>query len=198
MSFAIYAEQDLYTHLYFSFLRKHKGVGGFMTEFGAIAGSPRELEHLERLLGLADSELQSWAYWQLKKYEDFTTANAAESLYDEHGKVETAKLRALSRTYAPAIGGTPSKMSFDPLTGAFTLVFTATVRDAPTVVYLNEELNYPGGYSLEVTPANCLSQQKSEANYINLYLVKGAQCEGSSVTVAVRRKSAAGEDVLVV
>jgi len=181
--------QDLFADLYYGFLHKHKGIAGFMTEFGAIGGSPTELKHLHRLLAFADGEFQSWAYWMLKRYHDFTTANAAESLYDEHGNLEVAKLKALSRTYAPAIAGTPQKMAFNPDTGSFTLEFVATVSEAPTEVYLNEELNYPSGYSVEVTPAHCVQQQKKEPNYIDFVLEDSSACKGSVVRIQIDRTS---------
>merc|ERR1712135_281743 len=80
------------------------------TEFGAVGGNPLELKHLDRLFSMVDDQFQSWAYWELKTYKDFTTANAAESLYDVDGKIETAKLATLSRTYAQAIAGDPISM----------------------------------------------------------------------------------------
>jgi len=182
------AAQEMFSHSYFGFFKKNKRIAGLLTEFGAIAGSPKEIEHMQWLLGKMDSELQGWTYWMLKKYRDFTTANAAESLFDENGKLEVAKLKALSRTYAPAIAGTPSNMSFDPETGAFELTFNATISEATTEVYLNEELNYPDGYTTEVTPSGCLSQSSEEPNYINFKLIEGAACQGSSVTVRIARQ----------
>lgn len=188
--------QDLYTRLYFGFLRKNKGVAGFMTEFGAIGGNPKELEHLNRLMDLMDGEFQSWTYWMLKKYHDFTTANAAESLYDEQGNLNVPKLKALSRTYAQAIAGTPTKMKYDWNTGAFELRFEATVEGTPTVVYLNQELHYPAGFDVEVSPTDCLTQAQGEENYLEFTLPAGAGCKGSEVTISIHRKSE--EDVLVI
>jgi len=192
------AAQDLFTHSYYGFLRKNKRVAGFMTEFGAIGGSPKELDHLRRLLGFADGEMQSWTYWMLKKYQDFTTANAAESLYDENGNLEVEKLKALSRTYAPAIAGTPSRMSFDPDTGAFELTFNATLADAATEVYLNEELNYPDGYTTEVTPSSCLAHTSPEPNYLHFRLLPGASCQGSTVTVRIARQKKNATEAFVI
>jgi len=189
--------QNIYTKLYYGFLQKHRGVAGFMTEFGAIGGSPKELEHLNRLLGLADSQFQSWAYWMPKTFHDFTSANLAESLWDAEGHLELAKLKALSRTYAPAIAGTPSKMAFDPKTGVFELAFTATVADAPTEVYLNEELHYPHGFSLDVAPAGCLAQRQAEPNYLQLSLADTAACRGAAITVKIAPKPAPVAALLV-
>mmetsp|Transcript_118364 Transcript_118364/g.339732 ORF Transcript_118364/g.339732 Transcript_118364/m.339732 type:complete len:538 (-) Transcript_118364:380-1993(-) len=188
--------QDTYTHLYYGFLRKHRGVGGFMTEFGAIGGSPRELEHLGRLLDLADGMFQSWTYWMLKLYRDFTTANAAQSLYDDQGRLETEKLAALSRTFAPAIAGTPSRMHFDVGSGGFELTYVADVTSAPTVVYVNEELNYPGGFAVEEYPSECLNRTQTEPNYLNFQLTEVHGCRGSTVSIRIWRKPATSELVV--
>jgi len=176
------AAQAAYERTYYPFLQKHRGVAGFMTEFGAIGGNPGELKHLDRLLAAADAHFQSWAYWQLKKYGDFTTANAAESLYDEQGRLEVRKLKTLSRTYAPAIAGSPLHMAFDPATAAFELDFNATVVGEPTELYLNEPLYYPHGYRLAIEPQHCLSPGKRLQNRVELFL-KDRACLGAVVKV---------------
>ncbi|CAE7153494.1 unnamed protein product [Symbiodinium pilosum] len=175
------AAQTIFEHTFYPFLRSHKSLVGFMTEFGAVGGNRLELVHLTNLLEAADEHLQSWTYWQLKKFKDFTTANAEEPLFRPDGQVETGKLRTLSRTYAPAIAGIPTKMHFDK-TGVFELDFLATVQDAPTEIYLNEALHYPEGYSMEVDPSNCLSVQKAQRNYLNLTLAHSA-CLGQQLKV---------------
>ena len=124
-----------------------------------IGSSPGELAHMERLLGIADDNFVSWAYWQLKKYNDFTTANAAEALYAPNGTLEVAKLKALSRTYAQAIAGVPLKMSFDPSTALFELHYNATILGAPTEVYMNKELYYSDGFQLTLKPEGCMSAE---------------------------------------
>jgi len=182
---------DLYYNTYYPFLRKYNGVAGFMTEFGAVGGNPLELKHLDMLLNVADDHLQSWAYWMLKLYGDFTTANSAESLYDADGKLETAKLKILSRTYGQAIAGTPQRMTFDTKTGAFQLDFNATVTAAPTEIYLNEELHYPNGYVLEIQPSTCAMRQSSETNYIYLTLPLESPCKDTLVKIQITAKGTA-------
>lgn len=47
----------------------------FLAEFGAYSsGSGDDLTDSIHLLGLADQNLQSWAYWQFKSYQDITTS----------------------------------------------------------------------------------------------------------------------------
>ncbi|CAE7233585.1 unnamed protein product [Symbiodinium natans] len=175
------AAQSIFERTFYPFLQRNKRLAGFMTEFGAVGGSSRELEHLSHLLDAADEHLQSWTYWQLKKFKDFTTANAQEPLFRPDGQVETEKLRALSRTYAFATAGIPTKMRFDQ-SGAFELDFVATVQDAPTEIFLNEALHYPTGYSISVDPSNCLNVQKAQRNYLNLTLANSA-CLGQLLKV---------------
>jgi endoglycosylceramidase len=52
---------------------KRFGCGGFMTEFGAMGQTSIVEKNLDFLLGLADSRLQSWTYWQYKYFKDLTT-----------------------------------------------------------------------------------------------------------------------------
>lgn len=181
------ASQDLFADEYFGYLEERKGTAGFMTELGAIGGSPVELEHLTRLLDMADGAFQSWAYWQLKLYQDFTTANSKESLYDAEGNLEVEKLRALSRTYAQAIAGRPELMSFDAKTAAFELRFNASVASAPTEIYLNRQLHYPHGHSLQVEPEGCLRLDSGEDDNLLLLVLESARpsCMHSMMRVRI-------------
>ena len=50
------------------------GVGGIMTEWGALAnGTGRDAAEAYHVCGNADAYLQSWIYWSLKSYHDITT-----------------------------------------------------------------------------------------------------------------------------
>lgn len=188
------ATQNLFEHSYFPFLRRHKSIAGFMTEFGAVGDSPGEFKHLQRLLRSVEGAFQSWTYWMLKKYNDFTTANAAESLYFPNGTLEVAKLKVLSRTYARAIGGVPQHTTFDPATAAFQLSFIASVTDAPTEVYLNEELHYPDGFVVDLQPANCLIQKiQAEKNYLHFDLQQNSSCRGSLVQISITAKASSAQ-----
>jgi len=42
-----------------------------------------------------------WAYWQFKEFKDLTTsaADKSEGFYNKDGTLQTAKVKALSRTY---------------------------------------------------------------------------------------------------
>jgi endoglycosylceramidase len=147
-----------------------------------------EMDILEKQVGLVF--FLGWSYWQFKKYQDLTTAASpatTESFYTEDGELEMNKVRALSRSYAQAIAGSinyyyyyylllilfiflqlgqPISMIFNPTTARFQLVFTInTDIHQPTIIYINEELNYPQGCDIKVSPVNSLTWNSSNRNY---------------------------------
>ena len=77
--------------------RNSLALAGFMTEFGALKGVPAGVDVLNTLTNLADSRIQSWAYWQYKFFADLTTASAdgAESFYID-GELDTLKVSSVS------------------------------------------------------------------------------------------------------
>jgi len=184
-----HALQDLYLGRVAGFLRRNPGLGGFMTEFGAIGEDIEDMSKVEHLLDLADQHLQSWAYWSLKDFHDFTTMDKAGPLYDASGRLETNKLRMLTRTYAPAISGIPLKFSFNPASAEFRLEFrSAACNGAPTEVYLNEEINYPHGFKVSIKPHGCLKMEHPGRNRLLFHL--NASCEGELLEVHIVSKSA--------
>jgi endoglycosylceramidase len=143
------------------------GGGLFITEFGAVSSSKEGLGEIVRVTSKADTRLQSWAYWQFKYYHDITTVSGPiEGFYWPNGTLQQPKVKALARTYAPAIAGTPQAMGFDAASGAFRLVFTAPpvgelcwassitkqqpLLNQSTEVYMNEGLYYPDGFTRDV------------------------------------------------
>eukprot|EP01132_Coremiostelium_polycephalum_P008414 gene8414-10332_t len=163
------------------------GGGGFMTEFGAVSNSTNSLEMLDFMTSEADKYLQSWTYWQFKYYNDITTAGSTESLYNQDGSLDVAKLKTLSRTYAQAIAGNPQSMVFDPQTASFQLVFNVdTSITQPTIIYLNEDLYYPNGYQAQIT-SGVATIQSPQTNilYVN---PTSSTPNGSQITVSIKAK----------
>jgi endoglycosylceramidase len=183
----------LYYREYFGFVKKHK-VGGFISEFGAMDQRAEQLDLAAEILDWADSNFQSWAYWQLKFYDDFTTKNKEESFWDTNGTLEVKKLRTLSRTYAQAIAGVPISMNFNANTAQFDLAFRPLALGAPTEIYLNEELHYKDGYDLTITPTNCSDafNKTTQKNFIYLDIKadKAGAC-GDHVEVQIVKKKTA-------
>jgi len=162
------------------------GGGGFMTEFGAMTNASVAIESIEFLATLADNYLQSWCYWQFKFYQDITTAGNGESFYI-NGQLEEVKVKALSRTYAQAIAGVPSAMSFDMSTSAFELSFTLNLSiTSPTIIYLNQVWYYPKGFTINVSP-NVLTWNQSEVNYLEFTPISSAK-DGQVITIKIASK----------
>lgn len=137
---------------------KKLGGGVFLTEFGSCSGSDICIAEIKRVADLADSAMHSWAYWQFKYYDDITTVSGPmEGFYKSDGSLQTAKVTALSRTYATTIAGTPLDVKFDSVTGAFRLRYEVeeSLQHLPTEVFLNKELNYGGNlYQIHVMNGN--------------------------------------------
>ncbi|CAK9048885.1 Endoglycoceramidase (EGCase) (Glycosphingolipid-specific enzyme) (GSL-specific enzyme) [Durusdinium trenchii] len=177
------AAQEIFERTYYPFLHKYQ-MPGFMTEFGAVGGNKNEMKHITNLLDAADKHFQSWSYWQLKTFRDFTTSNTAEAIFTPDGQVEINKLSALSRTYAPAIAGRPLKMEYDSFKRSFVLDYVATVKEAPTEIYLNEDLHFPGGYSFVAAPPGCLSVRQTRRNWLHLHLAE-VKCMGLVMQIRI-------------
>lgn len=130
------------------------GGGAFMTEFGACSGTPICLSEIKRITDRADRALHSWAYWQFKYSHDITTvAGPEEGFYNLDGSLQESKVKALSRTYAQFIAGSPSTMRYDAETGAFRLQYvtsTEITKGLATKIFLNEKMNYPRGVQFNV------------------------------------------------
>lgn len=53
---------------------KSLGIGGFLTEFGALSDSTKSADEILRITKFAEDNFQSWVYWQFKYFQDVTTA----------------------------------------------------------------------------------------------------------------------------
>lgn len=81
-------------------------------------------------------------------------------------------------------------MEFNPATAAFKLEFTLTVTSAPTEIYLNEDLHYPGGHKVTVTPEGCFDITSPMSNYIHLNVAPDSSCSNQAITVQIVPQSA--------
>jgi endoglycosylceramidase len=83
------------------------------------------------------------------------------------------KVKMLSRTYATAVAGELKVTTFVPETAHFQLQYApnATVA-APTEIFLNQQLYYPRGFSVTITPNGAATWQQPEKNYIQLKLLQ--------------------------
>jgi len=150
---------------------KRIGTAGFMTEFGDALQSELGDDLINFVCDMADSELQSWTYWQFKYYNDPTTAGgSAESFYFPNGTLMTEKVNVLSRTFAQSVAGTITKQSFNIDSAIYELewIVNATISQ-PTVIYFNNEAYYPNGYDISLSSPSSFNVTETNTNYLELY-----------------------------
>jgi endoglycosylceramidase len=129
------------------------GPGWLLTEFGATT----DTADLARVTSDANANLVGWIYWQWINYDD-PTGSHSSALWPPRAATGS-QLQVLSETYASAVAGTPTAMTFDPTTGAFTLRYEANPKiTAPTVVVVPVSTHYPHGYCLQVVGARVTSR----------------------------------------
>ena len=83
-----------------------------MSEWGATDN----VRAIEIDAAVADEHLMGWLHWAYKRWDDPTTADDAQGMFADDADlttVKTDKLRQLVRTYAQAVAGVPTAMSFD-------------------------------------------------------------------------------------
>jgi len=157
------------------------GPAWFVSEFGATSSSAL----LRSLTGDEDRFLVGWAYWSWKYYQD-PTGSAAEALVTGKGTLRSMA-RVLSRTYAQAIAGRPTSMSFDPTTNAFSLRYVPqqTVH-APTLIFVPVQIHYPSGYCTRVSGGSVISKQG--ASILQIRNARAARVVTMTVTAGACRQ----------
>jgi hypothetical protein len=145
------------------------GPGWFLSEFGASD----DIDTWGAITTDADNSLVGSAYWQWKDYcysgKQCTSdpyGSTDEGILQSDGSLKTRKANFLSQTYARAVAGTPTAMSFDPSNQVFSLTYsTNPVNPAhgvtgPTVVYVPVTLPpYTGKYCATVEENGSASPQ---------------------------------------
>jgi len=168
---------------------KRLGGGAFLTEFGALDNLTAAIKEVAAITGEADHYFHSWTYWQFKYFQDLTTANqASEGFYSKTGELQESKVKALSRTYAPIIAGSPIQITFDPETSNFLLRYKITngTTILQTEIYLNEKYYYPSGYTVAALPPTQVSWKKVDVNRI--VVIHTNVNVGDDITVSIKAK----------
>jgi endoglycosylceramidase len=128
------------------------------TEFGATMDVPT----LQRLTGQMDTGIVSWMFWAYN--ENIVTDRDEPASLDTVRDVEVFK--ALVRPYPLAVTGTPTSTTFDPATRVYDLTYSTRRPDGrrfrargnvDTLVEV-PALQYPDGYTVEVTGARVTSE----------------------------------------
>ena len=145
-------------------------VGGFLSEFGAISGAEGPgIETNRNILDLADSRFHSWAYWQYKYYDDYTTLarpSESEGFFDSTGKVLHNKIKLLSRPYATSICGLPLLMKFANNRLVIKLKYDRNCGESNKVqFYINHQYYFPEGIKLLSNCTSCQIKKVSDHYY---------------------------------
>ncbi|CAF2959971.1 unnamed protein product [Rotaria sp. Silwood2] len=99
------------------------------------------------------------------------------------------KVKALSRSYAQAIAGQPILMYFEPISCNFVLYFTVNTNiQQPTIIYINEDLNYPNGNVIKVSPADSLTWTSTSRNYYEFSITASTK-NGTTINIQITPKT---------
>jgi endoglycosylceramidase len=146
------------------------------TEFGATVDVPT----IQRITGQLDDGLISWMFWHYQ--EDILPRGVPADLANVRSP---EAFRALVRPYPVALTGTPTSAHFDPATRSYELTYATRgpsgQRYRPSLVSVVSvpELQYPDGYTVEVSGARITSRPC--AAHVTLRNLRGSE----SVTVRV-------------
>lgn len=81
-------------------------------------------------------------------------------------------------------------MFFDPNTYRFQLTFNInTTIQQPTVVYVNEDLNYVYGVNIQVSPTSSMTWKSPSRNYYE-FIPATSTKNGTTITITMTPKSA--------
>ncbi len=154
------------------------GPAELLTEFGATT----DTTDLARITSDANADLVGWIYWQWINYPD-PTGSHSSALWPPR-QATPSQLAVLSETYASAVAGTPTSMSFDPTTASFTLHYTSNPRiSAPTVIVVPVSTHYRAGYCPRVTGA----QVTSPPGASRIDIVNGKSAAAVTISVTAGR-----------
>lgn len=152
------------------------GGGGFLTEFGLCSGANNASKYeCTTVMDKADQYLQSWTYWD---YSD-------GAFYDSNGQPLQYLMEEFSRTYARAVSGTILSMSYSRLTSIFRLEFSAInlPNNPPTEIYYNQDLHYPNGIIVTITPLGSCSTSNTQQNLLEISL--SGVADGTTISVTI-------------
>jgi len=131
------------------------GCGWFCSETG---GYPPTFD-------VCDKYLQSWLHWDWKIYGNLTGDYVG--MWNSAGTLNSDAVKLVSRTYARAVAGNTIGMVYNSTSNVFGLEYNVSTQcHLPTEIYINEDLNYPKGFSLNILPTNQLTWSNPEKNKI--------------------------------
>lgn len=131
------------------------GATTLLTEFGATD----DLADIGRVTGLADQNFVGWTYWHYKNWGDPTGGPGIQGLFADDADLSTLKqdkADLLVRPYPRATAGTPTALSFDTTTKAFSYSFTPDGSAHRSEIFAPAR-HYPNGYDAVITGGHAVS-----------------------------------------
>jgi endoglycosylceramidase len=168
-------------------------VGGMLTEFGAISGQNKPgLINIRKVTSMADKKLHSWAYWQYKYYDDYTTAarpSEWEGFFDDQGNVITAKVKEISRPYVVKSPLTIMSMHFDAEKVEFTAEFRNNGNHGDTEIFFSEDFHFSNGVSCSLKECLGCQFRKKFGVAKNLFVLDHSQAIGNELILKCKSSS---------
>lgn len=166
--------------------RERLKCGSMCTEFGICMVSDADFDGLTTQLEEFDLKQQSWIGWSYKPFGDIT--GDCGNIYDDQGNLNLRLVHGLSRTYAQAVAGKTKNMKFDNNTKEFVLQYEICEKCGETEIYINEELHYNEGFSVEIDNKDVMwYQPKKNRVHLKINGNNGVK-NGDVINVNIKRK----------
>lgn len=132
---------------------KRLQCGHMLTEFDVLSASEANLKQIAETIAICNKYKISWLSWNFRGYLDNYNVTSL-----------------LSQTYAMAVAGKILDQSFDPQTASYHLTFSASAscKSSTTIIYLNEDMYYPIGFTVKIIPATAGKWTRYKKNLIHL------------------------------
>ena len=161
--------------------------GGMLTEFYTSTG---KIEDMFETMIVADIYQQSWIGWDYKAYHPPHHSPKSKRccpLWNGTG-LNQIYVQNTTRTYPKAVAGNTIKFNFDLSTKEFSLLYevSLTCNSTESIVYLNQEVHYPSGYSVTVTPST-VTWSSPESN-VFVFNHSRSSTPGTRVMIVVNKK----------
>jgi hypothetical protein len=132
-----------------------EGGAALVTEFGQVNNDTVGIAALEAATAAFERAGQGWTIWSVQLM-NWLQVGGVPGYHPEPRAPPDNWLRPLARTYAAAVPGHVLTETFLPMTGSYTLRFTAAhdarVRQLPCVMRYSGMLHYPAGLAFDVEP----------------------------------------------
>ena len=162
---------------------KRLGCGGYLTEFYMQTS----------VMDKCDELGQGWMIWEYKPFVHKKTGWAT-SIWFDNGTMNMEFASNISRTYAQHVAGVTQVAKYEHMTKRFVLIYavdTTYVTSNSTLVYFNQAMHYPNGYTVVATSTagpGAVKWVLSSTNHITVTHNAAVIGNGGLVTVELSPK----------